>query len=297
MNNTQLETWLSTGQMPYHTERYIPFHADYEYLRWVQPILDSPIRGSRTKYANHELFGLPQSVFDLRNGDFPLVTTKKIFFKAVKVETLWYLRGETNIKYLKENGVTIWDEWVKEGSDDEVGPLYGPQMVRWNNPYGAPINQIQNLINEIKRAPHSKGMFVSSWNPAEIGFDFVKLRPCHGVFQCNVDTEGYLNMKMHQRSADWFLGVPFNIGSYGLMLRMIAQVTDLKPGRMFHSYGNAHIYENHVEQMKTQLGRTPMDLCQLKLNPDIKDIFKFTLDDIDLVNYTSHGKLVGDVAV
>jgi thymidylate synthase len=297
MNSTQLEVWERTGIMPYHTEPYIPFHADYEYLRWINPILDSPQIETRTKYTNQILFGIPQSVFDLRNGDFPLLTTKKIFFKGVKVETLWYLRGETHIKYLKEHGVKIWDEWVKEETDMEVGPIYGPQWVTWNNIHGDNINQIQKLVDEIKRAPRSKGLFVTSWNPAELGFNFVKLRPCHGIFHCNIDSDGFLNMKMYQRSADMFLGVPFNIASYALLLMMLAQVTGLKPGRMIHTYGDAHIYENHVEQLKIQLQREPMALPKLELNPDIKNIFDFTLDDITLRDYNSHGKLTGEVAV
>jgi thymidylate synthase len=297
-----LDQWKMTGIMPYHTENYIPFHADYEYLRWVQPILDTPFKANRVPgEGNHELFGTPQMEFDLSLG-FPLLTTKNVHFESIKVETLWYLRGDTNIKYLRENRVTIWDEWVLEKNgftfaDGEVGPLYGKQWTNWNGPNGTTINQIQNLVNEIKRAPLSKGMWVSSWNPAEISFDFVKLRPCHGTFQCSVSTDGFLNMKMTQRSADWFLGIPFNIGSYAMLLHMLAQATGYTVGRLIITPGSAHIYWNHVEQMKLQLTREPMPLCKIELNPDITDIFKFGLDDIKLVDYVSHARIKGDVTI
>jgi len=295
MNSTQIETWKRTGIMLYHIEDHIPFHVDYEYLRWVYPILSQSLQSNRTGIGDHEFFGTAQTEFDLTTGLFPLVTTKKVHFKSIAVETLWYLRGDTNIQYLLDNKVTIWNEWANENG--EVGPLYGAQWVNWLNAHGGRINQIQKVIDEIKRAPRSKGMVVTSWNPAEIGFDFVKLRPCHGFFQLNVDSEGFLNMKMTQRSADFFLGVPFNIASYALLLMMIAQVTGYKPGRMIHSYGSAHIYENHVEQMKLQATRVPYSLPTLELNPDVTDIFKFRLEDISIKDYECHPPIKGDVAV
>lgn len=300
MNKT-LEKWQRTGIVPYHIEDYIPFHADYEYLRWVPAILEQPFKNDRTPYGCHEFFGTPQTECHMDLG-FPLLTTKNTHFKSVKIETLWYLRGDTNIKFLLENKVTIWNEWVKKENgwkeeDKEIGPLYGAQWTKWNAPNGATINQIQNLVNEIRRAPHSKGMFVSSWNPAEIGFDFVKLRPCHGIFQCSVSPDGFLHLKMLQRSADWFLGVPFNIASYALLLHMLAQVTGYKPGRMIHSYNSAHIYKNHIEQLQTQITRPPKALPEIELNPDIKDIFAFRPEDIVLKNYDPHEKITGTVAI
>jgi thymidylate synthase len=301
MNKTQLEIWNETGIMPYHKENYTPFHADYEYLRWVNAILDQPFKNDRTIHGCHEFFGTPQSEFHMDKG-FPLLTTKKTHFKSIKIETLWYLRGDTNIKFLLDHNVTVWNEWVKtdkdwKEEDKEIGPLYGAQWTHWNKPNGETINQIQNLIAEIKRAPHSKGMFVTSWNPAEIGFDFVKLRPCHGIFQCSVSPDGFLHLKMIQRSADWFLGVPFNIASYALILHMLAQVTGYKPGRMIHSYDSAHIYTNHIEQLRTQISREPKNLPTIKLNPDIQDIFKFQPEDIQIENYDPHPAIKGDVAV
>lgn len=299
--NTTLETWLRTGIVPYHTENYIPFHADYEYLRWVPAILGQPFKQDRSEHGCHEFFGTPQIECHPEKG-FPLLTTKDTHFKSVKIETLWYLRGDTDIKFLLDNKVTIWNEWVKKDApwkeeDKEVGPLYGAQWTKWNASNGVTINQIQKLIDEIKRAPHSKGMFVTSWNPAEIGFDFVKLRPCHGIFQCSVCPDGFLHLKMLQRSADWFLGVPFNLASYALMQRMLAQVTGLKTGRMIHGYNSAHIYTNHIEQLNTQIIRPPKELPIIELNPDIKNIFDFKSEDIVLKNYTPHDKIKGDVTV
>ncbi|MES2224714.1 MAG: thymidylate synthase [Patescibacteria group bacterium] len=299
--NNQLETWQNTGIMPYHQTDYIPFHPDYEYLRWVNPILGNRFKEERTGKGNFEFFGTPQIEIDLSLG-FGLLTTKKVHFKSIKVETLWYLRGDTNIKFLQDNGVTIWNEWVKEDEnwkkeDGEIGPLYGSQWTRWNQPNGEKINQIERLVAEIKRARNSKGMFVSSWNPAEIGFDCVKLRPCHGIFQCSVSAQGRLDLKMYQRSADWFLGVPFNIASYSLLLHMLAQVTGYIPGRVINTYGSAHIYSDHVEQMTLQASRTPMPLSTIELNPDIKNIFDFKIEDIVLKDYVSHPKITGDVAV
>lgn len=301
MNTTALETWRRTGIVPYHTDPYIPFHADYEYLRWIYPILEQSFKSDRSAHGCHEFFGTPQIECHMEKG-FPLLTTKDTHFKSIKVETLWYLRGDTNIKYLLEHKVTIWNEWVKTGNgfteeDKEVGPLYGAQWTKWRASNGITINQIQKLVDEIKRAPHSKGMFVSSWNPAEIGFDYVKLRPCHGIFQCSISPDGHLHLKMMQRSADWFLGVPFNIASYALLLHMLAQVTGYKPGRMVHSYNSAHIYANHIEQVKTQIAREPRNLPVIELNPDIKDIFDFKPEDIIVKDYNPHPKIKGDVTV
>jgi thymidylate synthase len=292
--NKQLEIWNSTGMMPYHTKNYIPFNVDYEYLRWAQPILDQPEKGGRTETPVHEFFGTPQSEFDLSLG-FPLVTTKHTSMHAIKVELMWMLQGDTNIKYLTDRNVKIWNEWAD--ADGELGPVYGAQWTRWENPNGSRINQIENLVAEINRARNSKGMFVTAWNPSDIGFEKVKIRSCHAFFQCNVTVDGYLNLKMYQRSADWFLGVPYNIASYALLLHMLAQVTGYKPGRVINTYGSAHLYANHVEQIKEQLTREPRPLPTIELNPDIKNIFDFKPSDIVLNNYHPHPALKGEITI
>ncbi len=292
--DTQLQKWQATGIMPYHTEQYTPFHVDYEYLRWVQPILDQPLKKGR-KTDDLEFFGTVQMEFDLTKG-FPLMTTKGMPMKTIATELVWMLSGDTNTRYLNERKVKIWDEWADENGD--LGPIYGQQWRNWRTPDGSTIDQIQDLINEIKRAPHSKGMLVSAWNPPDLGFNKVKLRSCHPFFQCSVSAdEKFLNMKLYQRSGDFFLGVPFNIAQYALQLSFIAQVTGYTPGRLIVSEASAHIYENHVEQMKLQLTRPPKELPQLYINPDIKDIFEFKPEDVEIRNYDPHPKIKGDITV
>lgn len=294
MKKTALQIWEATGIVPYHTKQYTPFHVDYEYLRWVQIILDQKLKKGRVT-DNHELFGTPQMEFDLTKG-FPLMTTKFVPFKTIATEIVWMLSGDTNIKFLNERKVKIWNEWANEHGD--LGPIYGQQWRNWRTPNGETIDQIKGLIDEIKRAPHSKGMLVSAWNPADLGLDKVKLRSCHPFFQCSVSPdEQYLSMKLYQRSGDFFLGVPFNIAQYAMLLCMIAQVTGYKAGRLIVSEASAHIYENHVEQMKLQLTRPPKDLPQIYLNPDITDIFQFKPEDIEIRNYNPHEKIKGAITV
>ena len=292
--NSALETWKRTGIVPYHTDSYIPFHADYEYLRWVQPILDQQLKKARST-SNFEFFGTPQMEFDLTIG-FPLLTTKKMPPKTIATELVWMLSGDTNIKYLNNQKVHIWDEWADENGN--LGPIYGKQWRNWSAPDGSTIDQIKGLVDEIKRAPHSKGMLVSAWNPPDLGLDKVKLRSCHPFFQCSVSPDGqYLSMKLYQRSGDWFLGVSFNIAQYALLLSLLAHVTGYKPGRLIVSEASAHIYENHVEQIKTQLMRTPRTLPTLELNPEIKNIFDFQPEDIVVKNYDPHPRLKGEITV
>ncbi len=309
--NTQLETWGRTGIMPYHTENYTPFHVDYEYLRWVQPLLDQPPKKGRNT-PGHEFFGTVQMEFDLTKG-FPLMTTKSMPMKTIATELVWMLSGNTNVKWLNEKKVKLWDEWAD--GNGNLGPIYGKQWRNWDvfqfvprhaeNTEWVPdeykkysIDQIKNLIEEIKRAPHSKGMLVSAWNPADLALDKVKLRSCHPFFQCSVSAdENYLSMKMYQRSGDFFLGVPFNIAQYALLLSMLAQVTGYKPGRLIVTESSAHIYENHVEQMKLQLKRTPKVLPTLHLNTNITDIFEFKPEDVEIRNYDPHPKIKGDITV
>lgn len=292
--STQLQKWQATGMMPYHTENYTPFHVDYEYLRWVQPILDQPLKKGRVT-DDYEFFGTVQMEFDLTKG-FPLMTTKRMPIKTIATELVWMLSGSTNIKYLNERKVKLWNEWADENGD--LGPIYGQQWRNWQTPNGETIDQIQGLVDEIKRAPHSKGMLVSAWNPPDLTLKKVKLRSCHPFFQCSVSAnEEYLNMKLYQRSGDFFLGVPFNIAQYALKLSMLSQVTGYKPGRLIVSEASAHIYENHVEQMNLQLTREPRMLPQLYLNPDIKNIFDFKPEDIEIRNYDPHEKIQGEITV
>lgn len=293
-NQSQLETWRATGIMPYHTEPYVPFHVDYEYLRWVQPLLDQPLKKGRVT-NNVEFFGTVQMEFDLTKG-FPLMTTKQMPMKTIATELVWMLSGDTNTKYLNERKVKIWDEWADENGD--LGPIYGQQWRSWQTPDGSSIDQIQMLVDEIKRAPHSKGMLVSAWNPPDLTLKKVKLRSCHPFFQCSVSADlQCISMKLYQRSGDFFLGVPFNIAQYALLLSFLAQVTGYKPGRLIVTEASAHIYENHIEQMKLQLTRDPRPLPQLYLNPDIKDIFEFKVKDVEIRNYNPHPKIKGDITV
>lgn len=247
-------------------------------------------KSDRTGTGTQSIFGY-QMRFDLNDG-FPLVTTKKIHMKSIIHELLWFLQGDTNIKYLKDNNVRIWDEWADENGD--LGPVYGYQWRSWPTPDGGSIDQIGNLIKQIKTNPDSRRLIVSAWNVANI--DDMKLPPCHCLFQFYV-ADGRLSCQLYQRSADVFLGVPFNIASYALLTMMIAQVCDLQPGEFIHSFGDAHIYSNHNEQVDLQLSRAAYPLPTMTLNPAVKDIFGFKYEDFTLENYQCHDTIKAPVAV
>lgn len=286
-----------------------------QYHKLIQDVLEhGQSKSDRTQTGTRSLFGY-QMKFDLSEG-FPLVTTKKVYYKAIIHELLWFIKGDTNIKYLVDNNVNIWNEWpyenFKKSSDfngesldifvekiktdshfalkhGDLGPVYGAQ---WRNFNG--VDQLAYILDLIKHKPESRRMVLSAWNPAEISN--MALPPCHTLIQFYVN-EGKLSLQLYQRSGDIFLGIPFNIASYALFLHMMAQVTNLQVGTFVHTIGDAHIYDNHLEQVKLQLSRTPYPLPSLKLNPDIKDIEAFTFEDIEIVNYQSHPKIVGKVAV
>ena len=261
------------------------------YLNLLQRILDEGIeKTDRTGTGTKSIFG-HQMRFNLKDG-FPLLTTKKLHLKSIIYELLWFLKGDTNIKYLKEHGVRIWDEWADE--DGNLGPVYGHQWRSWPDYNGGTIDQIQNVINLIKHHPDSRRMMVTAWNPAEI--EQMALPPCHCLFQFYV-ADGRLSLQLYQRSADTFLGVPFNIASYALLLQMMAQVTGLKVGEFIHTTGDTHLYLNHLEQAKLQLTRTPRTLPQMKLNPDVKSLFDFQYEDFELQNYNPWPHIKADVAV
>jgi len=247
-------------------------------------------RGDRTGTGTYSVFG-HQMRFDLSEG-FPLVTTKKLHLRSIIHELLWFLTGDTNIKYLKENGVSIWDEWADENGD--LGPVYGHQWRSWPTPNGDKVDQISNIIHQIKNTPESRRIIVSAWNVAEV--DNMALPPCHCLFQFYV-AEGKLSCQLYQRSADVFLGVPFNIASYALLTHMVAQVCGLEAGDFVHTLGDAHLYSNHIKQTDLQLTRSPMPLPKLELNSDITDLFDFTYDDIAIEGYESHPHIKGVVAV
>ena len=247
-------------------------------------------RGDRTGTGTLSVFG-HQMRFDLADG-FPMLTTKKLHLKSIAHELLWFLSGDTNIRYLKENGVSIWDEWAD--SEGELGPVYGKQWRRWEAPGGRVIDQIANLVEMIRRNPESRRLIVSAWNVAEV--DSMALPPCHCLFQFYV-AEGRLSCQLYQRSADVFLGVPFNIASYALLTQMMAQVTGLKPGEFIHSFGDAHLYLNHLDQADLQLTRRPMALPEMRINPDVKDIFGFRFEDFELVGYEAQPHIKAPVAV
>jgi thymidylate synthase len=247
-------------------------------------------RTDRTGTGTISVFGY-QTRFDLAAG-FPLVTTKKVHLKSIIHELLWFLQGSTNIDYLKANGVSIWDEWADENG--ELGPVYGKQWRSWQTHDGRTIDQIEQLIAQIKRNPDSRRLIVSAWNVADI--EQMALPPCHVLFQFYV-AEGKLSCQLYQRSADVFLGVPFNIASYALLTMMIAQVCDLQPGEFIHTFGDVHIYLNHLEQVNLQLSREPRPLPQMVLNPSIKDIFGFKYEDFQLLNYDPHPAIKAPVAV
>lgn len=244
----------------------------------------------RTGTGTISVFGY-QMRFNLEDG-FPLLTTKKLHTKSIIHELLWFLKGETNIKYLKENGVSIWDEWADENGN--LGPVYGYQWRNWPKRDGGSIDQITQVINMIKKNPDSRRLIVTAWNVADI--ENMKLPPCHAFFQFYV-ADGKLSCQLYQRSADIFLGVPFNIASYALLALMVAQVCDLKPGEFVHTLGDAHLYSNHIEQAKLQLTRDFRQLPQMKINPNVKDIFEFKFEDFTLENYDPHPHIKAAVAV
>ena len=247
-------------------------------------------RGDRTGTGTRSVFG-HQMRFDLAEG-FPLVTTKKLHVKSIVHELLWFLKGETNIAYLKENGVSIWDDWADE--QGELGPVYGAQWRSWPAPDGRQIDQIAWLLEEIRTNPNSRRLIVTAWNPAEI--DRMALPPCHCLFQFNV-TNGRLSCQLYQRSADIFLGVPFNIASYALLTMMVAQVSGLEPGDFVHTLGDAHIYSNHFEQARLQLQRAPKPLPEMRINSDVRDLFAFRYEDFELVGYEADAHIRAPVAV
>jgi thymidylate synthase len=262
-----------------------------QYLDLLNYVLKNGTRKEdRTGTGTLSVFGY-QMRFDLNNG-FPCITTKKLHLRSIIHELLWFLQGNTNIEYLNKNKVTIWDEWASPKG--ELGPIYGYQWRSWPGPDGKAIDQIAQVIHSIKNTPDSRRHIVSAWNVADI--DQMALPPCHLLFQFYV-ANGTLSCQMYQRSADIFLGVPFNIASYALLTHMVAQVTGLKPGHFVHTFGDAHIYLNHLEQVKLQLSRKPLPLPQLHLNPDIHNIFNFSFEDIKLINYQSHPHIKGEIAV
>ena len=262
-----------------------------QYLDLMRHVRDNGLRRTdRTGTGTISVFGY-QMRFGLAEG-FPVVTTKKLHLRSIIHELLWFLKGDTNIRYLKENGVSIWDEWADENGD--LGPVYGSQWRSWPAPDGQKIDQISNVIEQIRTNPDSRRLIVSAWNPAEV--DNMALPPCHSLFQFYV-SDGKLSCQLYQRSADILLGVPFNIASYALLTLMIAQVCDLQPGDFIHTFGDAHLYLNHLEQVDLQLSREPYPLPTMSLNPDIKSVFDFTYDDITLNNYQSHPAIKAPIAV
>ncbi|GIV43145.1 MAG: thymidylate synthase [Bacteroidia bacterium] len=261
------------------------------YHDFLKTILEKGIKKEdRTGVGTLSIFGY-QFRHDLSKG-FPLITTKKVHFKSIIYELLWFLRGDSNIQYLKENGVSIWDEWADENG--ELGPIYGVQWRRWKTSQNQFIDQISHLIDQIKKNPNSRRLLVTAWNPEYI--DQMALPPCHAFFQCYV-AENKLSLHLYQRSGDAFLGVPFNIASYALLTHMIAQVCDLEVGELIHTFGDAHIYLNHLEQVHLLLSRTPRPLPTIQLNPQIKNIFDFQYEDIQLIGYDPYPAIKAEVAV
>jgi thymidylate synthase len=261
------------------------------YLDLMQHVLDHGTRKSdRTGTGTLSVFGA-QLRFDLAEG-FPLVTTKKLHLKSIVHELLWFLRGDTNTRYLKEHGVSIWDEWADETG--ELGPVYGYQWRSWPAPDGRHIDQIANLLSQLRTNPDSRRMIVSAWNVADL--DRMALMPCHAFFQFYV-ADGKLSCQMYQRSADIFLGVPFNIASYALLTMMVAQVCDLEPGDFVHTFGDTHLYSNHLDQAREQLTRAPRPLPRMRLNPAVRDLFAFTFDDFALEGYDPYPAIKAPVAV
>lgn len=262
-----------------------------QYLDLLHRILEEgKVKTDRTGTGTKSIFG-HQMRFNLEDG-FPVLTTKKLHLKSIIYELLWFLKGDTNVKYLQEHGVSIWNEWADENGD--LGPVYGHQWRSWPDHRGGTIDQIQNVIYLIKHHPDSRRMLVTAWNPADISE--MALPPCHCLFQFYV-ADGRLSLQLYQRSADTFLGVPFNIASYALLLQMMAQVTGLKAGDFIHTTGDTHLYLNHIEQAKLQLTRTPRELPQMKLNPDVKSLFDFRYEDFELLNYDPWPHIKAEVAV
>ncbi|MES2630208.1 MAG: thymidylate synthase [Bacteroidota bacterium] len=261
------------------------------YLDLLTHILDTGTdKSDRTGTGTRSIFGY-QMRFDLQAG-FPVVTTKKLHLRSIIHELLWFLKGDTNIAYLKDNGVGIWDEWADENGN--LGPVYGYQWRSWPTPDGGHIDQVKQLIEGIKKNPDGRRHIVSAWNVADVSK--MALPPCHCLFQFYV-ANGKLSCQLYQRSADVFLGVPFNIASYALLTLMIAQVCDLEPGEFIHTFGDAHLYSNHFDQARLQLTREPFPLPEMKINPEIKDLFDFKYEDFELVNYQSHPHIKAQVAV
>lgn len=262
-----------------------------QYLDLMQHVLDNGTqKHDRTGTGTISVFGY-QMRFNLQDG-FPMVTTKKLHLKSIIHELIWFLSGDTNIKYLKDNGVRIWDEWAD--ADGNLGPVYGSQWRSWPTPDGKHIDQISQIINTIKNNPDSRRIIVSAWNVAEI--ENMALPPCHAFFQFYV-ADGKLSCQLYQRSADIFLGVPFNIASYALLTMMVAQVCDLQAGDFIHTFGDAHLYNNHIEQTQLQLSRQPKPLPQMLINPNVKNIFDFKFEDFTLTGYEPHPHIKGEVAI
>jgi thymidylate synthase len=262
-----------------------------QYHDLLQHILDHGVEKSdRTGTGTLSIFGY-QMRFDLRQG-FPMVTTKKLHLKSIIHELLWFLKGDTNIRYLHEHGVSIWDEWADEAGS--LGPIYGQQWVAWETSEGHKVNQIAQAVELLKRDPDSRRIIVNAWNVGDL--PKMRLSPCHAMFQFYV-AGGRLSCQLYQRSADVFLGVPFNIASYALLTMMMAQVCDLLPGEFIHTFGDVHIYSNHLEQVKLQLSREPRQLPSMQINPEVRDIFAFSYDDFQLLNYDPHPPIKAKVAV
>lgn len=262
-----------------------------QYLELLQHIKDTGnFKADRTGTGTYSVFGY-QMRFDLSEG-FPVLTTKKLHLRSIIYELLWFLKGESNIQYLKDNKVSIWDEWADENGD--LGPVYGKQWRKWECADGSVVDQISNVIQQIKNNPDSRRLIVSAWNVADI--EKMKLPPCHVLFQFYV-SNGEISCQLYQRSADVFLGVPFNIASYALLLMMVAQVCGLKPKHFIHTFGDVHIYSNHMEQVDLQLSRTPKTLPKMKINPKVTSIFDFTYEDFELVDYHPDPHIKGVVAV
>lgn len=275
-----------------------------QYLDLMRHVRDHGLdKGDRTGTGTRSVFGY-QMRFDLDEG-FPLVTTKKLHLRSIVHELLWFLRGETNIRYLKENGVSIWDEWATEAG--ELGPIYGYQWRSWPTPSGEAIDQISQVVEQIRSNPDSRRIIVSAWNPADLPDESISpqanaaqgrmaLAPCHALFQFYV-ADGRLSCQLYQRSADIFLGVPFNIASYSLLTLMMAQVTGLRPGEFIHTLGDAHLYSNHLQQVEEQLSREPLPLPSMRLNPAVDDLFAFRFEDFELQDYQCHPHIKAPIAV
>ncbi|MCG7924796.1 MAG: thymidylate synthase [Candidatus Thiodiazotropha taylori] len=262
-----------------------------QYLDLMRHVRDFGVtKEDRTGTGTRSVFGY-QMRFDLSQG-FPLLTTKKLHLRSIIHELLWFLQGDTNIRYLKENGVSIWDEWADE--EGNLGPVYGYQWRSWPTPGGGHVDQIAQLVEQIQAKPDSRRLIVSAWNPAQV--DAMALPPCHCLFQFYV-AEGRLSCQLYQRSADIFLGVPFNIASYALLTMMVAQVAGLEPGDFVHTFGDAHLYLNHLDQVELQLSREPKALPRMSINPEVKDIFAFRFEDFELTDYDPHPHIKAPVAV